>query len=249
MHLGYTRALHIDTRKAGDVNTYRFRASSNTVARDGMVIEPTAWRLDNFLAHPVILSAHQYATPLSIGRAVGHEIDGEGLILDIEFDPDDETGARVMKRLDKGWPVAGSVGFSIGNLEQPKERGGAPRVTDADLLEFSIVAVPSDAKALPMRGVDIDDLANQVVRLIRADTRAMDESFGLLTPTQTPIAPTDEPSLLDLLATVRLRLAADPGDLSEAERLALSAIAEAVRPPTPRVHPDLLARLEEMTRG
>jgi HK97 family phage prohead protease len=242
MHLGYTRALHIDTRKAGDVNTYRFRASSNTVARDGMVIEPTAWRLDNFLAHPVILSAHQYSTPLSIGRAVGHEIDGEGLILDIEFDPDDETGARVMKRLDKGWPVAGSVGFSIGNLEQPKERGGAPRVTDADLLEFSIVAVPSDAKALPMRSATVDlFLDGELI------ARKVAEHLTHFTPT--PIAPTDEPSLLDLLATVRLRLAADPRDLSEAERLALSAIAEAVRPPTPRVRHDLLARLEEMTRG
>jgi HK97 family phage prohead protease len=276
MHLGYTRALHIDTidRGAGAPKRYKFRASTAGKARgDNYLLAADGWDLADYRQYPIILAFHN-ARSFPIGIATDLQVDADGLIDEVEFDDGDPLGKDAMRKLDRGIPIAQSVSFDVLDTDNARRSDGLIQSTRQSLLEVSMVGLPSDPGALPMRyyepymdgGMNLPP-APSLVDLLAAISKRLTAGVGELTAgevsalshffheihptmrsfTTQPIAPTDEPSLLDLLATVRLRLAADPRDLSEAERLALSAIAEAVRPPTPRVHPDLLARLEEMT--
>lgn len=244
MHLGHIRALHIDTidRGAGAPKRYRFRASTAGKARgDKYLLSPGGWLLDNYRRYPVILAFHDYRS-FPIGIATHLETDAEGLIDEVEFDDGDPLGADAMRKLDRGIPIAQSVGFDVLEIARTAVFEGFISSDTQELLEISMVGLPSDPGALPMRAFDIDDLTERILE-------------RLYTPKPQPTEAAPEPSLLDLLATVRLRLAAETRDLSEAERLALSAIVRAcpdigtVRPPTPRVRHDLLARLEELTCG
>lgn len=164
----YTRAMLTGTRDADGAfpKRYRFRAASDVRARDGLIIPADAWQIDNYLANPVVLAAHDMRG-LSIGRAtevVRHE---HGLDAELEFDADDPLAQSVMRKLDRGYMSAVSVSFSIGNVDRT-----SGVVKQATLNEISIVAVPSDPTALMMRGLQAltistshSDLSDRFARL------------------------------------------------------------------------------------
>ena len=148
----YTRAMLVDTRADGDApKRYRFRASTAGVARDGMVIPPGEWRLDNFRLNPVIMLSHDYHS-MPIGRATDISTDDDGLLIEVEYDDGDPRAQDVMRKLDGGFMHAVSVGFRPSGIEYPTERDAAPIARGVDLMEMSNVAVPSDPNALILRG-------------------------------------------------------------------------------------------------
>lgn len=138
--LTYSRA-YID-RSAGvipdDPNApIRFVASTEGEKADGMNLKTADWLLGRYEKHPVILYAHDYMgahLPLGSGKPL---IDGSRLLMDVTFDPDDPFAQAVRAKTKKGL-MGGSVGWQ--SVQQGNE-----------LLEFSIVPVPLDPDALPMR--------------------------------------------------------------------------------------------------
>jgi len=136
--------------KPGDV--MRFVASTENVARDGMVIPADAWQLDNFRKSPVFLWAHDYFSRPPIGRVTNVEVKDDQLLADVEFDQDDEFARQVESKYRKGILSAVSVGWDTLSYEPPNGPNVAPRVTKADLLDISAVPVPSDPDALKQRG-------------------------------------------------------------------------------------------------
>lgn len=171
----YTRAMLVrdaaPTDAAADApRRYRFRAATANVARDGMVIPADEWRTDAFEANPVILVAHDYFS-MPIGRAATLERDDEGLLLDVEFDTEDPRAIDVMRKLDGGFVNAMSVGFRPARVEWPANNAEPGICRDVELLEASVVAVPSDPGALAMRANpsemqrQLDRLAQQVEAL------------------------------------------------------------------------------------
>lgn len=131
---------------------YRIVASTGDVDRDNERIMPSAFvnSLPNYLdKNPVILWAHDYTKP-PVGKAIGGNIDGSGVYLDIEF-ADTEMGREVKYLYDNGFMSSFSVGF----IPKQWDRDSDGRVifTEAELLETSAVPVPANSNANILRAL------------------------------------------------------------------------------------------------
>lgn len=128
----------------------RFVASTEGVARDGLVIEAAGWELDNYRRNPVVLWGHDYRGRLPIGRSEPF-IDGPRLMADITFDPGDEFARAVRGKYERGYLNAVSVGWDPKEVKPSADRKTAPRIVRAELLDISAVSVPVDLEALKVR--------------------------------------------------------------------------------------------------
>jgi HK97 family phage prohead protease len=120
-----------------------FMASTTQMARDGLVIPSSAWRTDSYMANPVVLANHDYSS-MPIGRTVNLQVVPDGLIAKIEWDMDDPAGALAASKVKRGFANAVSVGWNT--LQQT---GNV--VDEADLLDVSLVSVPSDPGAIAIQ--------------------------------------------------------------------------------------------------
>lgn len=151
----YIRAIQERAKDApNDMGSVmRFTASTEAVARDGLIIAADAWQLDNFRANPVVLANHDYSgTRPPIGRVVNIESTGGKLIADVLFDQDDPYAVSIERKYRNGFMNTVSVGWDTQEMD-PARAGGAPRVTKAELLDVSTVNVPGDPGALVQRQI------------------------------------------------------------------------------------------------
>ena len=144
---------------AGD-RTISYIFSDESVARDGNTIATSGWRLDNFLANPVFLWAHDADAPpigkVTFIRAVGSELRGAVRYATAEEYPFADTIFRLTKG---GFINATSVSWlpiEWRRATDPNRPGGIDFL-DQELLEVSGVPLPSLPTALATaRGAGID---------------------------------------------------------------------------------------------
>ncbi len=149
----YMRAVRAEADGLPD-HTLRFVASTEGDKGDGFDLKMEEWSLDRYLRHPVVLYAHDYQgsnLPIGTGRPF---FENRALMIDVTFDADDPFALRVEDKARKGM-IAGSVGWdTVVRDKVPKN----------ELLEFSMVPVPMDPAALPVRMRVYDDTTNAVWR-------------------------------------------------------------------------------------
>lgn len=132
--------------------TYTFLATTESVDRDGEIITLDGWDFAAFEANPVILDGHDYYSGCKavVGRGVAPLRRTEkGWEIDVEFAPTDE-GKRVEMLVDGGFIKAVSVGFIPKKIERVK--GEPPKHTEKELLEISVVPIPSNREARRVAG-------------------------------------------------------------------------------------------------
>ena len=143
------KILDCEVKKVGE-RQYEFIASTIGMDRDGEVIDPAGWDLKNFRKNPVIMYGHDY-DGLPIGRAPKVGISNGSLKNTVEFPPEGTYEfADIVERLVKeGFLNTESVGF-IPKEWKDGNGGKGPRrtYTKQELLEISIVPVPSNPDAL-----------------------------------------------------------------------------------------------------
>jgi len=143
-----------EVKKVGE-RQYEFTASTADMDRDGEVIDVSGWDLKNFKKNPVIMFAHDYRT-LPIGKATKIGVRDGKLVDVVEFPPEGtyEFADIVQRLVDTGYLKTQSVGFIPKKWEdadfEDDEKGQKPRrtYTKQELLEISIVPVPSNPNAL-----------------------------------------------------------------------------------------------------
>jgi HK97 family phage prohead protease len=144
-----------EVKKVGE-RQYEFTASTADMDRDGEVIDVSGWDLKNFKKNPVILFAHDYRT-LPIGKATKIGVKDGKLMDVVEFPPEGtyEFADTVARLVDAGYIKTQSVGFipkkwEDGDWTDEDGKGSKPRrtYTKQELLEISIVPVPSNPNAL-----------------------------------------------------------------------------------------------------
>lgn len=116
--------------------------STPETARDGMKIPVKAWDVEAFRTNPLLMWSHDYSRP-PIGRIAKLQAKERGLIGEAIFDEKDAFAGDIARKVRAGFINACSVGFFIHEME-PDGRT-AKRV---ELYEVSLVAVPSDPRAL-----------------------------------------------------------------------------------------------------
>ena len=134
-----------------------FRLSSAALCDDGLLIESDAWtpHMARFMTNPVVGDSHSYAPVVErlLGKIVDYEIDKQGPLGLVEFAVGTQNGAWADYLAFNGFLNAGSVGFEIVMSGQDETEDGRKftRVTEAKLLEFSLVMLPMDESALVER--------------------------------------------------------------------------------------------------
>lgn len=144
--------------------TLEFVISDGQVDRDRDVINPKGWNLKDFRKNPVVLWAHDYRSP-PIGRAMKVSLEGDQLISRAKFTDVDMNpfGDMIFRMLQGKFLNAVSVGFRPTKYEfvqdpDNEERRGGINFDKQELLEFSVVPVPANPRALQRR--DLLWLAN-----------------------------------------------------------------------------------------
>ena len=121
-------------------------------------IVAASWELKNYSANPVILLNHSYFEA-PVGRALQVELVGDQLVAEIEWDTEDELGAKIAGKFERGFMSTVSVGFRAGKTSERNkypedhawhdERGYA--FEENELLEISAVSVPALPSAVAVR--------------------------------------------------------------------------------------------------
>lgn len=154
--------------KRRDENGGRIIISTPGLDRDNDRIDPFAIRLENYQRNPIVLFGHKYNDPLSVvGRARDVSVSAAGLVADFELRPaaNESDPQNVVRLLWAGdWLRTASIGFTPYKWTD-NEHGGRD-YTDIELIEFSLVPVPSQPSATALRmaakaldGGDVDAVA------------------------------------------------------------------------------------------
>lgn len=222
---GYCERAAAKESKPGD--PIRFVASTENVARDGLVVEAAGWELDNYRKNPVVLWSHDLvgARP-PIGRADVRVV-GRELITDISFDMDDPFAADIDRKYRAGYLHGVSVQWLPKEIA-PARNGTPPRFVRQELLEISAVTVPSDPSALKQ----------ERIRAIQ------DELAELSAPPADPPLPT-WPEVAADMAALLLFPTSRSGKAWRVEYHRLSRLYDQLgKEPPERLAPDYLAALE-----
>ncbi len=138
-------------RRSSEDDAYRATIFVNERARQGPDLVLDGLQTENYLRNPVVLWAHDMngksaSAGLPIGRTKSMTAEDGKIEVDFEFLPDDSFADRVRNAWDKGFLNAASVSWMP--VESEEGEDGNQRDTRSELLEWSIVSVPSDPDAI-----------------------------------------------------------------------------------------------------
>jgi capsid assembly protease len=150
----YFVAEKMETKSADD-RTVNIVISTKAIDRDNDTIDPEGFHLDNYRKNPVVLFAHDNTQP-PIGRADSIESKNGKLSAVTRFMPADLSpfSDTIFRMIGAKFLNAASVGFLPLEYSQVKRDGSSGRAgegidfTKQELLEYSIVPVPSNPEAL-----------------------------------------------------------------------------------------------------
>lgn len=130
------------TRKEGEILGI---ASTESFDRDGESIKQAGWDLSNFKQNPVILVGHNYQE-FPVGKATDIFVEDGKLLFKAVFSESTQKAKEAYQLVKEGILSAFSVGF----IPREYDNNDASIITKAELLEISIVPVPSNPEAVVM---------------------------------------------------------------------------------------------------
>lgn len=206
----YTKQLIFKTTGTDDENfIIRGVFSTADADRQGEIIDQNGWKLDEYMANPVVLFAHDHWQP-AIGKMIELGKDSQGrLIGAIQFAAKEYDFAKTIYNLYKGgYMRAFSVGFET-PMDKVEEMEGVIILREANLYEVSAVNVPANAMALAYsKGIDINPLREMLKKRAEAmktvigyhDYGTADEETGWDGPAEVQACGDDMAKLKDICA-------------------------------------------------
>lgn len=144
------RAEGDDTEEAAK-GPLRIVAATAGMKGDGLNLQMSGADLARFEANPVVGYGHSYwgRDSLPIGRSEKTWIDGDRLLMDIAFDPEDDFATTVERKYRGGYLNAFSIGFDVWDIDD----AGVP--AGWELFEVSAVPLPMDPNAVVESGREL----------------------------------------------------------------------------------------------
>ncbi len=162
-----------------------FRLSDDSLDANGERILVKGMDLERFIANPTMFYNHMNSIDgwekrdkdiLPIGRWENIIVQNNELLADAYVDFEDEYSARIGKKIEKGVLNAVSIGFLAkewSNEEEDKVSGQKGyTITSSELLEASIVDIPSNPNAVAIdqtieeNNISTKNIANQTIKKI-----------------------------------------------------------------------------------
>jgi phage head maturation protease len=194
------------TRASGSDVDNRTTVTINTLDEDrhGTIIEPKGARLDEYGRNPVVLINHDYSLLAATSSVSRSETALVANLSDEDWDHDDPEVERWFRKLKRGLLKAASIGFMVHDyVEEMIDPEGDPRdwrnlryrITDWELVEWSLVSVPSNPAALvTQRMMDRMGHEQGFLQPLRGRTTAGSLSAGPRDPAPTSAEDADEGS-------------------------------------------------------
>lgn len=144
-------------------------------------IPPTGLDLKAFKANPVVLWAHDASQP-PVARALATYVDDSKAIKRTrsvaEFAPADinPMAETVYRMLKEGWIRGVSIGFRTLKVEPDAEDPNGYVISRAELLEYSVLPIPSNPRALKearSAGVNVDPILDEAKRVLDGEAIGM----------------------------------------------------------------------------
>lgn len=149
------RALELSEKKFEGFENV-FVANSGGLDAVGERVVAKGMDLDRFNKNGVVLYQHAgyYSANPDVVIAKGSVWEeGDRLMLGItEWDIDSDLGSEVKRKVDKGFLNAVSIGFIERAGEYDKDKNYI--ITEAELLEVSVVNIPADKDAIRVKSID-----------------------------------------------------------------------------------------------
>ena len=132
--------------KALDDGSYEAVITTSAKDRQGEIVVSTGIDVGNYMKNPVVLFAHDYASP-PVAKALSLTTTAEGITARFIF-PEKGISQRA-DEIHAFWDAHFLNAVSIGFIPQEWAQDATdPTITKAELLEFSIVPVPANQEAL-----------------------------------------------------------------------------------------------------
>ena len=135
-------------------------SDGSTTNSHGFRIDLAGMSLERFRKNPVMLFNHDPAYP--IGRWLNLRVENGQLLAEADIDEDDELGSRIARKVQKGYLKGCSVGIYVKNMASSNDSTVA---SETELMEASIVAVPSDSNAVTLYDEASRPISLEAVRL------------------------------------------------------------------------------------
>ena len=126
-------------------------AATGNVARDGHIIEISGLDLTNYRKVPIVLYQHDSSQPVGTATSLG--VVGNALAACIQFAPPgisvvaDQCCAMTKAAILRGISIGFDPDWSTAEPLDPKKPRGGQRFRKSELLEISVVSIPSDTGA------------------------------------------------------------------------------------------------------
>lgn len=192
---GQVRGLSEDVE---ETRTVTFVASTSSVDRHGTVVNQKNWNIEKFNANPIVGYQHhvyggedpnpddQLGTAKAYFETVkrGEKTDQQ-LMVDITFEPKDinEKADKIFRKIQHGSLKAVSVGFiPLANEKgsMGESRDGAFHYFGQELLEISVVNIPSNPEALKRSLLDLVDSETEKEEVKNNSVKNLREKILLL---------------------------------------------------------------------
>jgi hypothetical protein len=182
----------------------------------GFTIPNAGIELTQFLDNPVMLNSHDNNTESVIGNWKNTRVVGHQLLATENFDVADEDAKKIAGKVERGFIKAASMGVGF-YMDDMQYIGGKVILTKCVLKEASIVAVPSNAKALRLYDLNTGQLVGEnELQLQLSDLK------NLQNENKTSM----KQIMLSVTALVALGLTAQPSSESELDASVLKLKAE-----------------------
>lgn len=115
--------------------------------------------LSRFNENPVMLDGHSNTNASVIGKWVNIKKENGLLTAETSFDMEDENAKLIAGKVERGFIKGASMGLSFKRNDLRMDSQGNLTMTKCEIFEASIVAIPSNAKALVLKmdGEILDD--------------------------------------------------------------------------------------------
>lgn len=137
--------IETEIRQSSDRKRFTVVVSTGKLDRHGTEIDTAGIDFKDYMRNPVVLYNHNYDR--IIGRCVGLEVKGRKLFAQMEFNDKNEFALEKKQEVEDSFLNGASIGFMVKEWTYDEDRN-VFKIMESELLEFSLVSVPSNRESL-----------------------------------------------------------------------------------------------------
>lgn len=178
------------------VNIYGFRVLTSGI------------KLGRFKDNPVCLNNHSYQTQDVLGIWENLTVERGKLTGSVVFDTQSETGKEVERQVNNGTIKGCSMGLSFSPDKMIFNENGETILTECELLEVSICAVPANPNTVKLYHLSGEEVSEKEFKTIQLSLKNKNnDRMKLLTDYLQLSGESSEVAVLDAIKSIELKLA------------------------------------------